>query len=37
MIFGVRVLNLLWLLIPLYLFLRWAWKMRLQALERLGR
>lgn len=29
-------LNTLWLLIPLGLFLRWAWKQRLRALERFG-
>ncbi|MBI1389963.1 MAG: VWA domain-containing protein [bacterium] len=29
-------LNLLWLLVPLALFLRWAWKRRLRALERFG-
>lgn len=29
-------LNTLWLLIPLGLFLRWAWKQRLRAMERFG-
>lgn len=29
-------LNLLWLLLPLALFLRWAWKQRLAALDRFG-
>lgn len=29
-------LNWLWLLVPLALFLRWAWKSRLAALERFG-
>ncbi len=29
-------LNLFWLLLPLALFLRWAWKKRLSALERFG-
>ena len=35
--FGAHeLLNTLWLLIPLALFLRWAWKKRLQALELFG-
>lgn len=29
-------LNLLWLLIPLFFFLRWAWKMRINALKNFG-
>lgn len=29
-------LNLLWLLVPLALFLRWAWKKRIDALKRFG-
>lgn len=31
------VLNFLWLLIPLFFFLRWSWKKRRQALERFGK
>lgn len=31
-----EVLNALWLLIPLCLFMRWAWKSRLRALGRFG-
>jgi Ca-activated chloride channel family protein len=31
-----RVLNLLLLLVPLFLFMYWAWKRRLRALEQLG-
>ncbi|MFB3787003.1 MAG: VWA domain-containing protein [bacterium] len=37
MMFGDHVnLNMLWLLIPLGLFLRWAWKRRIEALRRFG-
>ncbi|MEW6238203.1 MAG: VWA domain-containing protein [Candidatus Omnitrophota bacterium] len=37
MIFGsYETLNLLLLLIPLYFFLRWAWKRRISALRRFG-
>ncbi len=31
-----EILNALWLLLPLFFFLRWAWKKRLQALTRFG-
>ncbi len=31
-----ETLNLLWLLIPLLIFMRWAWKKRLSALSRFG-
>ncbi len=38
MTFGSHeILNTLWLLIPLYLFLRWTWKKRLNALKKFGR
>jgi Ca-activated chloride channel homolog len=30
------ILNLLWLLLPLFLFLRWSWKKRREALKRFG-
>lgn len=29
-----EMLNLLWLLVPLYFFMRWAWKARIRALHR---
>jgi len=31
-----EILNLLWLLIPLFFFLRWAWKKRINALKNFG-
>ncbi len=31
-----EILNALWLLLPLFFFLRWAWKARLKALQRFG-
>lgn len=32
----IELLNLLWLLIPLFLFLRWAWWQRTEALKKFG-
>ena len=31
-----EILNALWLLLPLFIFLRWAWNQRLKALRRFG-
>ncbi len=31
-----ELLNLLWLLVPLFFFLRWAWKKRINALKQFG-